>query len=271
MKTKGVISGRGVVVLALFFLVQNHASGALVPVEELGGGEATVSTNSDRLSVSESDPYYRLQLLQEELRQLRGLLEQQANELAMLKKRQREDYLDLDRRISLSSVAGAVPAIGASAGATGVGGARSPGGQLMGAARDTRTPDVAFTGSGGTEDQQAFEQAYGLLKARKIPEAKAALKKFLQDYPQGPNTGNAHYWLGELHLLSRELPEATVQFLAVVEGHPNHRKLNDAMFKLGKVYHLQNKPKQAREFLKRAVAGSGSAARLAQDYLSRYF
>jgi tol-pal system protein YbgF len=283
LKRKRLITGYIPLTFILALSVHVSVSGAAVPVEELGGGTGTrvtstpVNTKSTPTSSASDDPYYRLQILQEELRQLRGMLEEQANELALLKKRQREDYIDLDGRLSSSSrvnpasnsspnnVSGVIP------------GGTSP--QLAPQLDPANNPSVTSHPAGvikqtpraGSKEQAAYNQAYGFLKARKIPEAKAALKKFLLDYPQGPYAANAHYWLGEVYLLNSEFPEATTEFLAVVEQYPRHRKVNDATFKLGKVYHLQNEPEKARVLLQRIAQGSDSSARLAQDYLSRYF
>lgn len=46
-----------------------------------------------------ADAVYQLQQLQEEVRQLRGLVEQQQRELERLRQRQRDQYLDLDSRL----------------------------------------------------------------------------------------------------------------------------------------------------------------------------
>lgn len=271
-------------ILMLLLLVPASAHAAPAPVEELGGKREIsnssagnpVSTypvntypgnaypeNNEPIdnSAASNDPYYRMQLLMEELRQLRGLLEEQSNELSLLKKRQREDYLDLDRRLSALAGGGLASAPSADIKRTD---GNLPTGQL-------NTGEVPQAGQSELQQQIAYDRAYGLLKARQIDEAKAALKQFLQDYPQGPYTANAHYWLGEVYLLGGELPEAAAEFSAVVQKYPGHRKVNDATFKLGKVYHLQNQLDKSRMLLERVAEGSDSAARLAQDYLLRHF
>ncbi|MBV1931476.1 MAG: tetratricopeptide repeat protein [Porticoccaceae bacterium] len=274
-------------ILMLLLLVPMPGHGA-APVEELGGqvkkaGSSNHSVGNpavDNGSAS-NDPYYRTQLLMEELRQLRGLLEEQSNELSLLKKRQREDYLDLDRRLSavasgsLASApladTGAVPGSerGSTASARQSNEVESAGREL--ANGQFNSGNTSQAGQNELRQKVAYDQAYGLLKARQIDKAKAALKQFLLDYPQGPYTANAHYWLGEVYLLGSELPEAATEFSAVVQKYPGHRKVNDATFKLGKVYHLQNQLDKSRILLERVAKGSDSAARLAQDYLLRNF
>ena len=302
MKNTLLVSGRIrptfvlVLVIASFSITQTYA--ASVPVEEIGGGAQGGRATPSVSAAGTSDPYYQLQLLREELRQLRGMLEEQSNELTVLKKRQREDYLDLDRRLAGStgpagalpgslpdstSTAGppgsgvpAQPSSSANVGATvaGVPAAGSfpaqPTDLPYGVPASNSTQTSLYAGN-EIEEQAAYDQAYGLLKARKIDEARAALQKFLIDYPRSSYAANAHYWLGEVYLLDNELDAAAAQFLAVIEQSPGHRKVNDATFKLGKVYYLQNKPDQAKVLLERVAKGSDSSARLAQDYLSRYY
>ena len=55
---------------------------------------------------------YQLQQLQDEIRQLRGLVEQQSFELENIKRRQRDQYLELDQRLS-AIAAGSGPNMGA--------------------------------------------------------------------------------------------------------------------------------------------------------------
>ncbi len=256
------------------------------PVEELGGQAKEAGTSKHAVGAvdnvasgngsTSNDPYYRMQLLMEELRQLRGIIEEQANEISVLKKRQREDYLDLDGRLSTLASGSSASASLTDAGATDSRASTAQTNQVGSAGKELSNGSLSIgktsqAGQNELRQQVAYDQAYSLLKARQIDKAKAALKQFLQDYPQGPYTANAHYWLGEVYLLDGELPDAAAKFSAVVQRYPDHRKVNDATFKLGKVYHLQNDLDKSRMLLERVAEGSDSAARLAQDYLLHNF
>ncbi|HEY6528750.1 MAG TPA: tetratricopeptide repeat protein [Cellvibrionaceae bacterium] len=61
---------------------------------------------STRMGSGSSD-YSQIQAMQEEIQQLRGLVEQQANDIKRLKSQREEDYMDLDRRVSALSKGGA--------------------------------------------------------------------------------------------------------------------------------------------------------------------
>ncbi len=240
--------------LAIFGFA-SQANGAAAPIEEIGtnsAGSAVASAQTEKL-------YYELQVLQQELRELRGMLEAQGNQIELLKKRQQQDYLDLDQRLSALATA-------------------PTGNRPIDRYDDPENPSTSAgsgqtnTSSGATsEAAAAYDQAYDLIKARKIDEARTALRKFLDSYPTGPYSANAQYWLGEVYMLRNELPEAESAFRAVITQYPAHRKANDAAFKLGKVLHLRKKPAEAKAILEKVAGTSGSAAKLAQDYLARHF
>lgn len=212
-----------------------------------------------------------IQGLREEVRELRGLVEEQGYELERLKQRQLEDYEDLDRRLAaLAGGGGETPAPAvANRGAPPAAGEQSVPPPAA-AAADSAPAPVGAPAAGG-DDQAAYEAAYQLLRNRQIDEAVAAFRQFIAKYPSSPYTANAHYWLGEIHLLRNELGEAELAFRAVVERFPAHAKAADAKFKLAKVYHLQGRTDQARRLLEEVAAGSGTAATLARAYLRDHF
>ncbi|MCV6606068.1 MAG: hypothetical protein OIF34_12250, partial [Porticoccaceae bacterium] len=100
-------------------LVSTQALAARAPVEE-------IPVNSQRNGNQQSAPlinqqqtemFYQLQSLLEEVRQLRGMVEELNYQVDELKQRQQDDYLDLDRRISAAgSIAGQPDAVEPSAG-----------------------------------------------------------------------------------------------------------------------------------------------------------
>ena len=71
------------------------------------GGKSTSQKTGQKAPASAADAgaqaelYYQLQLLQQEVQELRGLVEQQSFELRQLKQQRMDDYLDLDRRRSI--------------------------------------------------------------------------------------------------------------------------------------------------------------------------
>ncbi|RZA05204.1 MAG: tetratricopeptide repeat protein [Moraxellaceae bacterium] len=71
-----------------------------------GPAPSTAPQVMPRMGSGSSD-YSQIQAMQEEIQQLRGLVEQQANDIKRLKSQREEDYMDLDRRVSALSKGGA--------------------------------------------------------------------------------------------------------------------------------------------------------------------
>lgn len=270
------------------FLSAAAVHGAGAPVEELGpdfssypqqapAPERAVSTAAPSNQAA-IDLHYELQSLREEVRQLRGIVEEQSNELRQLKQRQMDDYQDLDRR--LGGEGGGAPAAPVavqqrqdyeeSASGQMADDAAQPLPQLQ----EGELPGSAAAQDSAMDDQGEYEsytQTYNLLKARKIDEAVAGFKNLVAKYPAGKYTANSYYWLGEIYLLQNNLPEAEKSFGTVTVNFPAHRKAPDAMFKLAKVYHLQGQNEKAKVLLDKVAGGSSSAASLAKAYLNENF
>jgi tol-pal system protein YbgF len=234
--------------------------------------------------------YNQSQMMQNEVRELRGLVEQLSYELQRVKQRQMDDYLDLDRRLS-TLLSGATPdEFGADADAnlqlsadgqtpTVVAGSLTKGALRLDREPLDREPLdgqsqalLATSAINSEQIAQNYAQASNLLlKQRDIKAAALAFKQHVIDYPASPYVANAYYWLGEIYLLQGQDEMARQAFVLVVEQHPNHGKAMDATFKLGKIYHQLGETDRARDLLEKASKGTGSAASKAQSYLKSHF
>lgn len=121
------------------------------------------------------------------------------------------------------------------------------------------------------EEQQIYQSAYTLIKAKKYSQAANTLQKMLQKYPTGQFAANAHYWLGELYGLLGKNEQAVTEFTTVVENYPESPKLADAQLKLGLIYAAQFKWAEAKSAFKLVIsAHSGTpSARLASEQLKQ--
>ncbi len=198
-----------------------------------------------------SELFYQLQVLQQELQELRGIAEEQTYQLNRLARDQKEQYIDLDQRIVALRTNNPTPAVGAS----------TP---------DTRTfvPETP-TGRTATE-RDAYTAAFNLMKGRQFEESATAFNQLIIDYPNGQYTPNAFYWLGELYLTNVETEKARQSFVQVVNLYPDHQKVPDALYKLGVVYHRLSDTQQALQYLDRVRSEhpQSSAAGLAESYAS---
>lgn len=221
------------------------------PLEESG---AQTQGSAGAASNMLTELYFQLQSLQQEVLQLRGLVDEQAHEIKRLKQQRMDDYLDLDRRLSRLSGAGG-----------------SPLGGTTGAASSDQAGAEPNPNSGSLSETETYRAAYQLLRDRNLEEAISAFNGYLTQYPRGNYAGNSYYWLGEIYLLKEDLEQARGWFGKLLQDFPDDRKVSDAKFKLGKVHHELGDEAKARELLQ-DVAGDGSdAARLARRYLEENF
>jgi len=224
--------------------------------------------------------------LSSEISLLRGEMEQQGHDITELKKRQRELYLDIDRRLRdvESRATGQapvtdpvqVPGLNDTVETPAVE-AVTPtiGSDSTGLISDTATPatdPVAPTPSASSsEEQAAYQAAFDTLKEGRYKKAKADFKRFLQQYPDSSFAGNSQYWLGEANYVTRDFDQGVIEFERVLARYPGSSKVPDAMLKLGYTYYEKKQFKKAKimltELSKRYP--KSTAARLAGKRLDR--
>ena len=224
--------------------------------------------------------YDIMQNLQEEVRMLRGLVEELTYELQQVKQRQLDDYLDLDRRLGVGRQADESNVTGPFITPT------NPL-DLMGA-QDSLTAAVGVDTEGDVSvsplpgalelvvDQSLVKDDYNaaskkLLKERDIEGAAIALKRHLETYPGSPFAANAHYWLGEIYLLQGDIELARQSFTSIVERHTDHPKAMDSSFKLGKIYFQLGEVERARDLLEQVSKSEGGVAAKARNFLEPNF
>lgn len=272
------------------------ALAAPAPVDELSGGRGRAPVQALPANGA-SELFAQLQTLQEEVRQLQGRLEEQANQISQLEQQQKDNYLDLDGRLS-ALMAGGLAGAGA-AGAAAPGGAGTPVPTGPGPAAGTPPvpasrvpiaadappvppdaaagvpPQPAPPGAplqpAGAVDQGAYDVAYELLKQGRMDEALSGFQSFAASHSNSSLVPNAVYWMGEIYLVKNDQEAALAQFSRVADGYPAHSKAADAHYKLGTLYLQRNDKAQARAHLERAVLAGGSVAALAKRYLDTHF
>ena len=219
--------------------------------------EPLADTSSDARSLA-----LRVQQLEEEIRRLNGLVEEQASLLTRLQDQSLERYVEVDRRLAT---------IASGEGVNATDDPVSPAdtvavGEPNAAAEEPlKVPQMG--------EQEAYQAAYGLVRERQFSDALTAFAAFLGEYPFGRFAPNAHYWLGELYLVVEPVdPESARQnFQVLLDQYPNDRKVPDALYKLGRVHARKGNQERSREYLQRVISEYGAdgqpAAQLAKDFL----
>jgi len=221
--------------------------------ERLGRVERVVS-NQSLLTLSQ-----RIDVLEAQLRELRGTVEELQNSNEALRKQQRDLYADLDRRIkALETVLKGGNAAGLGSGGAGL--VAAP----VGPAGATGMPATG-------DEQAAYNHAFDALKASDYSAAIAQFREFLRLYPHSALADNAQYWLGEGYYVTRDYDNAIAAFRAVGEQYPQSRKAPDALLKVGYAQYELKHMAEARTTLSQVVQRypGTEAAKLAADRLMK--
>lgn len=238
----------------------------------------------------------RIDTLQTEVQTLRGQIEDLTHQLQQAQSQQRAMYSDLDKRVSNVNSKNAIPPI-----VKKTADVASTDDDVLSSTQDNneKAPLVkakkidkpvvvseehsseavvadhhaksSDTQPSVAEEQQTYQTAFNLIKAKKYNEAVVILQKMLQKYPSGQFAANAHYWLGELYGLMGKNDQSATEFLTVVKKYPDSPKIADSQLKLGLIYVAQLKWPDAKVIFKKVNSkypGSPSA-RLAQEQLKQ--
>jgi tol-pal system protein YbgF len=185
-----------------------------------------------------------VEMMQQEIAELRGTVEEQNHAIEILQKQQQQRYLDLDRRMT----------------------------ELLSQPMVTTTPD-GVPQSRVLPADELYASAMSFIKMKDFSRALEQLDLFAQTYPQHALAANALYWSGEVQLAEGHFDLAIKQFEIVVGQHPKHNKSADSHYKLAVSYDRSGNTAKAKELLNQVVKQypgiSDSAVRLAERYLAR--
>ncbi|OFC69425.1 tol-pal system protein YbgF [Alteromonas confluentis] len=259
---------------------------AQAPVYDLGNSPQASSASSgapsstleqritvlERMVDSRTQMQHRLQqqidTMQGEIDELRGTVEVHTNQLEKVLERQRELYLEIDKRVEALKQAG----IGAASSADPQAAYTPP--ATPAASRPTQSQPAASTSSAARNDQSdsdAYEAAVNLiLKSGEYDRAIASLQSFLSDYPDSSYVPNAHYWLGQILFREQQWDAAYEQFDTVVNQYSDSAKRPDAIFKLGMIAERQGNANKARSLFEQVIKEypDSAATKLAQSRMS---
>ena len=221
-----------------------------------------------------------VEMLQQEVQQLRGQVEELNYNLGRLKEDQKQRYLDLDRRIVSLSTAAPVTKESRVASITDqttqpktvVSQVKviSTAVPLAPATETSTTQTQTLAGQAPNDPEaakMAYKAAYALIRKRQFDASVVALLAFVKNFPQSDLVGNAYYWLGEVYMVQGDASLAVVSFEYVISKFPQHRKIPDALYKAGVAYQNTGNVDKANQLLQRVLAEypESSAARLALE------
>lgn len=94
------------------------------------------------------------------------------------------------------------------------------------------------------EIKLAYQEAYQLIRDKKYKEAKVAMEGFIGKYPNSDMTPNAYFWLGEIQFRFQDFDNAAVSYLKGYQANPKGNRAPDNLHKLALTLHKLDKRKE---------------------------
>lgn len=255
---------------------QKQVAAASKSSSSIDAGFPTASNSAN------SELFFMIEQLQQEVNALRGLLEEQGHELRMLKQSGKDRYLDLDTRVldltkrlsgsSSPAMTNEGKLIDTQGSTLDTFKAPVSSSQPVSAAKDKSAKIVPVASIKEREPTKAetddYQKAYAFIKNKQYDESILALFAYTENYPDSPLTANVYYWLGEVYLALSKFEQAKTSFSLVVSAYPNSQKVSDSLYKLAVTLDALGDKASAKQYLKDVQLNypGSSAAKLASAY-----
>ncbi|MCX7193558.1 MAG: tol-pal system protein YbgF [Proteobacteria bacterium] len=193
------------------------------------------------------DQQGQIEVLNGQLRNLRGQNEETAHGLQDAEKREKDFYVDLDTRLrhleATEAAAAPKPA------------------DVSAAAADPEDPVV---------QNRAIEAAYAQVKAENYADAVKSLQDFLQKYPASVHVPNAAFWLGSAQFALKDYKASLLTYRALLKFQPDTARAPDVYFNIAGCQQALKAVAQATATLKQLIAKypDSTAAAKAKKLLS---
>lgn len=234
--------------------------------------------------------YAQVETLGLELGKLNGQIEMLSNDNALLQKRQRDFYIDLDNRLrqieqpgKKSSSAPAAPAsFSDSTSVKEQAAAPPPAGGVVpetpssdGTAASSGAPDSSVVSANelapaGPAENSAYKEAYDLFKNGEYANAIAQFESFLGNYPQSNLAPGAAYWIGNARYALRDYQLAIDAQRKLISTYPDSSKVPDAFLNIASSQQEMGDSKASKHTLENLLAKypNSDAAKKAKQRLT---
>ena len=188
--------------------------------------------------------YEKIEVLEEEIRDLRNILEENSILVDRSLELQQQRYLDLDARIlEISKISSENPS------------------SVDGYAQYL-----------DTEEKELFKSALILFEESRFAEALEIFSQIIITFPDGSYTADAYFWSGELFLAQEMFEDAKLSFKNVVDNFYQHSRTPDSLFKLGEIYRIEGDVERSLEFYDKVKedfpdSGASQLAKKSQEIL----
>ena len=230
---------------------------SLVQADELEDRVLKLERMVSARNLSQVEMQQQIDALTNDIRSLRGALEESNYKLQQATDRQKALYQELDK-LQQSAQAPAAPVSAGTQAAS----APQPAAATPAAAQAT----PAAAPASGPESKD-YESAVNLvIKEKNYAKAIPAFDTFIASYPNSTLHPGAHYWLGQLQLNQGDREQAKAHFLTVAQKYKDSPKRPEAIYKLGVIAKADGDKEKANKFFQLVIKQypNTSAAQLAQ-------
>ncbi len=203
--------------------------------------------NAESLRQSQGELLLQIEQLRQETQALRGLMEELSYQLGQMSADQKTRYLDLDQRL------GELVRIQKEAVVA------TPAQQLS----QVPTDSVANPGVGDTSgqpsvspdvsDQDAYNEAFQLIRERQFEDALVAMESFIEAYPDSELILDARFWRGQVFDVLGRDEEAIEAFKSLTLVAPDYRRILQVKVKLGKLLIKNQDVMNGRKILEEVI------------------
>jgi tol-pal system protein YbgF len=184
--------------------------------------------------------------VQQDIRNLRGEVEQLQHQMAVDSQQQKDQLANLESRVQrLESGGGQSAAVPAPM--PGAGAPPPVASQPVPPAGGSATPSVS------ADEEQSYLRNFNMLRAGKNADAIAGFRQELASYPQGSYADNAWYWMGMAYYNQRDDAQALSSFQTLLERFQASPRVPDTLLKVGAILQAESKPEQARAAYQRVI------------------
>ena len=188
--------------------------------------------------------YKKIEVLEEEIRDLRNILEENSILVDRSLELQQQRYLDLDARILEISKSSSEKS-------------------------SSVDEEIQYL---DTEEKELFKSALILFEESRFAEALEIFSQIIITFPDGSFTADAYFWSGELFLAQEMLEDAKLSFKNVVDNFYQHSRAPDSLFKLGEIYRIEGDVERSLEFYDKVKedfpdSGASQLAKKSQEIL----
>ena len=240
---------------------------SLVHADELEDRVLKLERMVNARGLSQVEMQQQIDALTNDVRSLRGALEESNYKLQQATDRQKTLYQELDK-LQQSAQAPAAPA------AAGEQPLQQPAATptvTPPATNSTQpasaTPSAAPAAPVSGSESQDYDAAVSLvIKDKNYTKAIPAFDTFITSYPNSALQPGAHYWSGQLQLNQGDREKAKTHFLTVAQKYKDSPKRPEAIYKLGVIAKADGDIEKANKFFQLVIKQypNTSAAQLAQ-------